>query len=135
MKKEVVVDKINKYQNHWHLKVFSALKWSSHVLSAHHKVERANSRFHVAEVGKLRPTEELRGLPQVMCTSNWPESWWRDPDFLIPSQRLLPMHFISPPPSDFQGLVFRIWFVPGLTSEETLYYISSLSDLLCPEAM
>lgn len=96
VKKEVVVEKRNKYKTHDHLKAFSALKGPSHLLSAHHKVGKASSMFHIAEMRTLRPTERLRCLPQVMQASNWPECWWRDPGFLIPSQRLLPTHLIAP---------------------------------------
>lgn len=104
VKKEVVVERRNKYKNHEHLKAFSALKGSSHLLSAHHNVGRASSRFHIREMRTLKPTERSRGLPQVMCASNWPECWCTDPGSLIPSQRLSPTHLIATAPQTARAL-------------------------------
>lgn len=80
------------------LKAFSALRRlfpSPYWLIT--QVRRASSRFHIAEVEKLRTTEREGSLPQVMHSSNWPESWCRHTCFLIPIQRLLPIHFTATP--------------------------------------
>lgn len=51
-------------------------------------------------MGKLRPAERVEALRQVTHASNWPESWCKDPGFLIPSRRLSLTQFTSTPLPD-----------------------------------
>lgn len=117
------------------LKAFSALRGlfpSPYWLIT--QVRRTSSRFHIAEVGKLRPTERESSLPQVMHASNWPESWCRHTCFPIPSQRLLPIHFTATPHLIARALCLK----PSLlcpTQKRHCTMSTALSCLLWPEAM
>ena len=78
------------------LKAFSALRGlfpSPYLLIT--QIRRASSRFHSAEVGKLRPTEKVSGCLRSCTHQIGQRAVCRDTGFLTLSQRLLPTHFTA----------------------------------------